>query len=271
MTEDTEYCQSIRRNCEKKNGIECSKQYIETSEYKSMVNMSALKSWIVCLIFLMDSTRSVTSRNSEHLNINNATLMNGTYWQSIANCLKKPPKLLTHCVFKRSLHRLDEVISSNQTWQLNGYVSLKKNEDWKPIALGHAMRTPYGQILSRMSDLVTSRSLQFTIPTIDDGDRREGRYYGGNDKSSIAMGMSLAAMDLFSLLNLISILSSGRKKKQKGGMKFSGIALIAMVAQLFMGKIAFLAGASFLLSKLALLFSIFVSLWFFSCSAANDN
>lgn len=42
-------------------------------------------------------------------------------------------------------------------------------------------------------------------------------------------------------------------------MKFSGIALVAMLAQFFLGKIAFLAGASFLLSKLALLFSIFVS------------
>lgn len=45
-------------------------------------------------------------------------------------------------------------------------------------------------------------------------------------------------------------------------MKFSGVALAAMLAQLFLGKIAFLAGASLLLSKLALIFSIFVSFFF---------
>lgn len=49
---------------------------------------------------------------------------------------------------------------------------------------------------------------------------------------------------------------SGRKKKHK--MMFGGITLIAMMAQLFLGKIAFLAGASLLLSKIALLFSVVV-------------
>lgn len=171
-------------------------QWIQTSP---MAKMSVLKSWIVCMIFLMDYTRTVTSEHSENLNNNNDTLSNGTYWQSIAKCLNKPSKLLTHCVFKRSLHRLDEVISSNQTWQLNGYVSLRKNEDWKPIVLGRAMQTPYGQILSRVNDLLTSRSLQFTIPTIDDGEQREGRYYGGNGGSSIAMGMSLVAIKFCNL------------------------------------------------------------------------
>lgn len=37
-----------------------------------------------------------------------------------------------------------------------------------------------------------------------------------------------------------------------------GFTLIAMMAQLFLGKIAFLAGAALLLSKISLLFSIVV-------------
>lgn len=151
--------------------------------------MSALKSWLVCLVFLMDYTSAVTSENSEN---NNSTQLNSTYWQSIASCVKKQSKMLTYCVFKQSLHHLDEAISSNETWQLNGYMSFKKNEDWKPIVLeARAMRSPYGLIASRLGDLLMSRSLQFTLPPPnDDGDQREGRYYGGSSGSSSSMGMS---------------------------------------------------------------------------------
>lgn len=224
---------------------------------KSVTKMSALKSWLVCLVFLMDYTNSVTSENSEN---NNSTQLNSTYWQSVANCVKKQSKMLTYCVFKQSLHHLDEAISNNETWQLNGYMSLKKNEDWKPIVLeARAMRSPYGQIVSRLGDLMMSRSLQFTLPPNDDGDQREGRHYGGNSGSSAYMGMSFVKAIQASGIQSLRFFLSGRKKKHKGGMKFSGIALVAMFAQFFLGKIAFLAGASFLLSKLALLFSIFVS------------
>lgn len=213
----------------------------------------------------MDYTFSVASENNE----TNATQTNGTYWQTIVNCMDKRSKLLTYCVFKQSLRRLDEVIYSNETWQLNSYVSMKKNEGWKPIELeARAMRSPYGQIMSRISDLLTSRSLQFTLPQNGNGDRREARSKyafgsGGNGagSSSIAMGMSMLPSISSHLIDLIRIsfssLPIGRKKKHKG-MKFSGIALAAMLAQLFLGKIAFLAGVSLLLSKIALLFSIFV-------------
>lgn len=55
---------------------------------------------------------------------------------------------------------------------------------------------------------------------------------------------------------MLWIFLSGRKKKMKGFM--GGFTLIAMMAQLFLGKIAFLAGAALLLSKISLLFSIVV-------------
>lgn len=38
----------------------------------------------------------------------------------------------------------------------------------------------------------------------------------------------------------------------------SGIAVVAMLAQMFLGKIAFLAAAALLLSKIALMFSAVV-------------
>lgn len=51
-------------------------------------------------------------------------------------------------------------------------------------------------------------------------------------------------------------LFSGRKKKIKGFM--GGFTMIAMMAQLFLGKLVLLAGAAFLLSKISLLFAVFV-------------
>lgn len=152
-----------------------------------MSKMSGLMRWLVCLVLLMDYTISVTSENSD--NLNNETQSNATYWQSISSCMNKQSKLLAHCVIKESMNRLDEAITSNETWQLNDYVSLKKNEEWKPIVLeARAMRTPYGQIVSRVGDLLTSRSLQFTLPPSDDGDQRQGRYYGSS--SNVIMGMT---------------------------------------------------------------------------------
>lgn len=47
--------------------------------------------------------------------------------------------------------------------------------------------------------------------------------------------------------------------------------MIAMVAQLFLGKIAFLAGAALLLSKISLLFSIVVWLCFFYNFPSNSS
>lgn len=54
--------------------------------------------------------------------------------------------------------------------------------------------------------------------------------------------------------------SKGRKKKkyEKGGIMLSGLTVVAMMAQVFLSKIAFLAGAALLLSKVALLFSVLV-------------
>lgn len=179
--------------------------------------MRGLKSWLVCLAFVMEYAVSVTSESSEQTD-NNATQLNGTYWQSIANCMnKQPSKPLPYCVFKQSLHRLDDAIASNETWQLNGYVSLKKNEDWKPIVLGaRAMRTPYGQLLSRVSDLVTSRSLQFTLPPNVDGGWRQGLYYGSTGSShGAAMGMSFGASDLLRDFNAFHCFRQGARRNKK--------------------------------------------------------
>lgn len=56
---------------------------------------------------------------------------------------------------------------------------------------------------------------------------------------------------------------SGRKKKDKGGGMIGGMGgvmmtMVAMGAQMMIGKFAFLAGAALILSKVSLMLSIIV-------------
>ncbi|KAK4875564.1 hypothetical protein RN001_011986 [Aquatica leii] len=58
----------------------------------------------------------------------------------------------------------------------------------------------------------------------------------------------------FSLANVIE----GRKKKDKTGsmLMMGGLAMAGMMGQMFMGKVAFLAGAALLVAKMALMLSV---------------
>ncbi|KAB0794509.1 hypothetical protein PPYR_11348 [Photinus pyralis] len=62
----------------------------------------------------------------------------------------------------------------------------------------------------------------------------------------------------FSLANVIE----GRKKKDKTGsmLMMGGLAMAGMMGQMFMGKIAFLAGAALLIAKMALMMSVMSAL-----------
>lgn len=64
-------------------------------------------------------------------------------------------------------------------------------------------------------------------------------------------------MTLIFAKNNVAFSVSGRKKHGKKGM-MGMVTVVAMMAQLFMGKLAFLAGAALLLSKISLLFSVVV-------------
>jgi hypothetical protein len=53
---------------------------------------------------------------------------------------------------------------------------------------------------------------------------------------------------------------SGRKKKKGGYLLAAGMAMAAMMAQMFMGKIALIAGKALLVAKIALVLSAIVGL-----------
>lgn len=56
---------------------------------------------------------------------------------------------------------------------------------------------------------------------------------------------------------LEKMLAGRKKKKQQQGL-VGGFTVIAMFAQLFLSKLAFLAGAAFIISKIALIISLIV-------------
>ncbi|XP_031624333.1 uncharacterized protein LOC116341395 [Contarinia nasturtii] len=140
------------------------------------------------------------------------------------------------------MNNIECFISSNKTWHLNEFISLKKNDDWKPTEIeARHDQSLFEAVLSKLSDLIASRSIQFSMPQNVDDMSPEGRVKSGFDFSGLTNFVGTG------------IGPEGRKKKKHGMM---GMTVIAMIAQLFLGKIAFLAGAALLLSKISLLFSI---------------
>lgn len=123
--------------------------------------MTILKCGIILILFLLEYSNqvSIASENSE-IGIDKTG-----YLQEIGHCLNKQSNALPRCIFKHALHRLEQIIENNDTWQLTDYVALKKNSDWKPVELeARDSKNLLSAIMGKLSDLLTSRSLQFSIP-----------------------------------------------------------------------------------------------------------
>lgn len=89
--------------------------------------------------------------------------------KTFGQCLRKSPNALVTCAVERALNNVDCLIASNATWQLNEYISFKKNTDWKPIEHeARQQRSIFESAMDKVGDLVASRSVQFIIPDGDD-------------------------------------------------------------------------------------------------------
>lgn len=111
------------------------------------------------------------------------------YWKSLSECFKIPSNRFSHCVYKSSIQTLDTVIDSNETWHFTDYIALKKNFNWQPTRLeARELQSPIDFVITKLSDLLTSRSLQFTWPNDHKSDRK-GRYsLGGAVADSVGVG-----------------------------------------------------------------------------------
>ncbi|XP_055524791.1 uncharacterized protein LOC129718241 [Wyeomyia smithii] len=136
---------------------------------------------------------------------------------------------LVDCFKNITMRCLNNAINSNVTLRIGNYMAIKKN----PVFLASRANepTPVGwtTILAKLRDFISSRTVQ----------------------------LSLLAPDGRSLIPL-SLEGRGKKHKHKqhGGMyMMGGVAFMAMMAQLVLGKVALLAAVALIMAKIALIFS----------------
>lgn len=131
------------------------------------------------------------------------------------------------CWKEKLLHVMDKALQDNSTWLMNDFIEIIRTANYTPPASNSVSEGSRGfaDVLSeKFLQVAESRSLHFQlVPRSFDEARK-------------------------------------KKFKDKGGMAaIGGMILLAMFAQLFMGKVVLLAGAAFIMAKIALLFSVFVS------------
>lgn len=101
--------------------------------------------------------------------------------KTIGQCFRQRPNDLVECGLEHAINNIDCFIASNKTWHVNEFIALKKNADWKPNEIeARQDQTMFESVLNKLSDLVASRSIQFSIPQ-DEVLAAEGRVKSGFD------------------------------------------------------------------------------------------
>lgn len=137
--------------------------------------MSVNKSVLLLLLCYLQS--SLSQENNSEIG----------FMSSVRHCAKKQPKVLAYCLLKHSILSMDRAIESNSTWHINDFLSMKKNAEWKPVEPVQEVRENggdhniYGVFMQKASDLVRSRTFEFSIPSVETG-MRSGRLFGETGK-----------------------------------------------------------------------------------------
>ncbi|KAL5284814.1 hypothetical protein ACFFRR_006869 [Megaselia abdita] len=144
--------------------------------------------------------------------------------KQFADCLKY---LKTGECWKETLIQvMDRALKDNSTWTVNDFIEITRNENYTQPVINPTGSRGFADVFGeKMLQVAEARSLHFQlVPRSFDEARK-------------------------------------KKFKDKGGMAaIGGMILLAMFAQMFMGKVVLLAGAAFIMAKIALLFSVFSSL-----------
>lgn len=133
------------------------------------------------------------------------------------------------CWKETLLEVMDSALKDNSTWMVNDFVQITKAENYTQPDTNLSDSRGFADVIGeKLLQIAEARTLHFQlVPKAFDEARK-------------------------------------KKFKDKGGMAaIGGMILLAMFAQLFMGKVVLLAGAAFIMAKIALLFSVFVSFFWF--------
>ncbi|KAF2894131.1 hypothetical protein ILUMI_12045 [Ignelater luminosus] len=139
----------------------------------------------------------------------------------VRECLSKPLAMI--CLKEEALGVLNRTIMSEKPMKFFETVEIAKDSNYRPNLLDNELPEDPTERGKKLNSLLYHKVEEFF------------------ESRSIK----------FSLANTFE----GRKKKDKTGsmLMMGGIGMAAMMSQLFMGKIAFLAGAALLVAKMALM------------------
>ncbi|XP_039948183.1 uncharacterized protein LOC120766632 [Bactrocera tryoni] len=197
--------------------------------------------------------------------------------RSVTQCLAATEQWL--CLEDQLLRFVDAVAQDNSTWQWGDYIFVEKltgnksegrTEEQLNFSKTQAPRqrslktegdSQHNEsgIAAGLLQLAKTRSIRLQLPT------------SVGTLSKISAGIS-DAIDGLALQNIAPAETSpeteaaqadeGRKKKgkDKNMAMMGGMAMMAMVAQMFLGKVILIAGAAFVMAKIALLVSVLGSL-----------
>lgn len=153
--------------------------------------MTAIKSGLILvLMFIEQSTQFsiLNETNSELPFGTTASQSNQTgCLKTIGQCFRHRPNEFVECAFEHAINNIDCIIASNKTWYVNEFMSVKKNDNWQPTDIeARHDQSFFESVLSKLSDLIASRSIQFSIPQSDDDSIAKGRVKSGFDFFSLA-------------------------------------------------------------------------------------
>lgn len=115
-------------------------------------------------------------------------------FKTIGLCFKMKPNEMATCALERAMNSMNCLIETNRTWQFNQFISLKKNDDWQPTEIeARQDQTLFESVLSKLSDLVASRSVQFSMPLSELAQSWDARVKSGFDFSALDIGGGLGA------------------------------------------------------------------------------
>lgn len=115
----------------------------------------------------------------------------GCNFKTIGQCFRLRANELGTCAMEHALNNMDCLIASNETWRLNDFITVKKNDEWQPPSSSNTEiesrqeQTPVQMALSKVNDLISSRSIQFSLPGIFDL-LPEGRVKSGFDYAGLS-------------------------------------------------------------------------------------
>ncbi|XP_037815055.1 uncharacterized protein LOC119605809 [Lucilia sericata] len=194
--------------------------------------------------------------------------------QSMAQCFGQSE--IINCLENKIFETLDRAIANNDTWQFSDFLVIEKNaqttsspffnEEHENKLLNTSNRRSLSDTLAlKMLQLAQTRSLKLQLPS------SVNNLFNKRSISSALDDLNAATTDDVDVENEDTgaieqleqeegTLRRKKKDKDKNMAMMGGMAMLAMVAQMFLGKVILIAGAAFVMAKVALLISVLGSL-----------